>query len=203
MQTQPETHNHDSHKLQRIAIALRLAGWASFWLELVLAAASGLVLAFAISGRTFTQSAGTPLPGGGIAQGVTPGLGIGIFWATCGLAVMLFNLYLAFRYTQFARRLRNPNLTVHPKKADVMQVLRLGAIVGLVGLGVTILGGGASIGVLLSKSITQPQGVAIYDPNRIIRSVDVFVAMANMNGIAGHFVATVAALGLTSWLDRT
>ncbi|WP_414858394.1 DUF3611 family protein [Phormidesmis priestleyi] len=34
------------------------------------------------------------------------------------------------------------------------------------------------------------------------RSVDVLVAMANMNGIAGHFVATVAALGLTSWLDR-
>ncbi|MCY7279246.1 MAG: DUF3611 family protein [Phormidesmis sp. CAN_BIN44] len=35
-----------------------------------------------------------------------------------------------------------------------------------------------------------------------MQSVDVLVAMANMNGIAGHFVATVAALGLTSWLDR-
>ncbi|MCY7276991.1 MAG: DUF3611 family protein [Phormidesmis sp. CAN_BIN44] len=33
--------------------------------------------------------------------------------------------------------------------------------------------------------------------------MDVFVAMANMNGIAGHFVATIAALGLSSWLDRS
>ena len=202
MQTQPEAHTHDSHKLQRIATALRLTGWASFWLELVFATASGLLLAFAISGRNFTRSAETPLPGGGVVQGVTPGLGIGIFWATCGLAVLLFSLFLAFRYTRFARRLRNPNPTVHPKKADVMQVLRLGVMVGLVGLAVSILGGGASLGVLLSKSITQPQGVAIYDPSRNIRSVDVFVAMANMNGIAGHFVALVAALGLYSGLDR-
>ena len=201
MQTLPEAHSRDSHKLQRIATALRLVGWASFWLELVLAAASGLVLAFAISGRNFTQLS-APSPGGGVAQGVTPSLGIGIFWATCGLAVLLFNLYLAFRYTRFARRLRNSNPTVPPKKADVMQVLRLGVIVGLVGLAVSILGGGASLGMLLSKSISQPQGVAIYDPSRIIRSVDVFVAMANMNGIAGHFVATIAALGLHSGIDR-
>ncbi len=200
MQPQPEA-NHDSHKLQRIATALRLVGWASLGLELILAAASGLMLAVAISGRNFAQSA-TPLPGGGIVQGVTPGLGIGIFWATCGLAVLLFNLFLAFRYTQFARRLRNSNAAAHPKKADVMQVLRLGAIVGLIGLAVSILGGGASLGVLLSKSITQPQGVAIYDPSRIIRSVDVFVAMANMNSIAAHFVATIAALGLYNGLDR-
>ncbi|WP_197484678.1 DUF3611 family protein [Phormidesmis priestleyi] len=89
----------------------------------MLNAASGLVLVLAISGRSFTQSAVTPLPGGGIAQGVTPGLSVGIFWVTCGLAVLLFDLCLAFRYTQFARRLRNPNSAVHPKKADVMQVL--------------------------------------------------------------------------------
>ena len=136
-------------------------------MELVLTAASGLVLALVISERNFAQSAAAPLPSSGIAQGVTPGLSVGILWVACGLAVLLFDLCLTFRYTQFVRLLRNPNSAVHPKKADVMQVLRLGAIVSLVGLGVTILGGGVPLGVLLSKSITQPQGVAIYDPSRI------------------------------------
>jgi hypothetical protein len=78
----------------------------------------------------------------------------------------------------------------------------LGAIAGLVGMLLTILGGGATLGVLLAKSIAQPQGVAIYDPNRIIRSLDIFVAMANMNGIAAHFIGTATSLGLLNWLYR-
>ncbi len=49
-----------------------------------------------------------------------------------------------------------------------MEVLRLAVIVGFVGMLLTILGNGATIGVLLAKSVAQPQGVAIYDPNRII-----------------------------------
>jgi hypothetical protein len=54
--------------------------------------------------------------------------------------------------------------------------------------------------VLLSKSIAQPQGVAIYDPTRIIRALDIFVAIANMRGIAAHFVGTGASAGLFIWL---
>ena len=69
----------------------------------------------------------------------------------------------------------------HPNKAQVMTVLRLGAIVGLVGMLLTILGGGASLAVLFSKSVAQPQGVAIYDPTRMIRSIDIMFAMANMS----------------------
>lgn len=75
-------------------------------------------------------------------------------------------------------------------------------IVGLIGMLLSILGGGATLGVLLSKSVAQPQGVAIYDPTRIIRSLDIFVALANMNAIAAHFVGTVTSLSLLNWLHR-
>jgi hypothetical protein len=126
----------------------------------------------AISGRNFNQSTTSPTtvaPGvNNVTQTTTPGIGIGLFWAICGIIVLLFNVYLAFRQSRFAKRLRNPNISLHPKKAEVMQVLRLGIILGFIGMFLNILGGGASIGVLLSKSIAQPQGVAIYDPNRII-----------------------------------
>jgi len=90
----------------------------------------------------------------------------------------------------------------HPAKSEVMNVLRLGAIVGLVGMLLTILGGGATLGVLLSKAISQPQGVAIYDPTRMIRSIDIMVAMANMSGIAANFVGAVASLSVFEWLHR-
>lgn len=207
MQTATET-NTFSAKLERVSNILRLVGWVGVWVQLALAAASALFLVLAVSGRNFNQAIAPTTqvaPGVAIGSGMsqtTPGIGIGIFWAIAGILALLFNVTLAFRQTRFAKRLRHPNSNLHPRKEQVMQALRLGIIVGLIGMLLTILGGGASLGVLLAKSIAQPQGVAIYDPNRIIRSLDVFVAMANMNGITAHFIATVASLSLFNWLYR-
>jgi Protein of unknown function (DUF3611) len=114
----------------------------------------------------------------------------------------VFSVYLAFRQTRYAKRLRHPNSALYPSKTEVLKFLKLGVIVGLVGLALTILGGGATLSVLLAKSIAQPQGVAIYDPSRIIRSLDILVAMANMNGIAAHFVGLITSLGLFKWLQQ-
>jgi hypothetical protein len=201
MQTQSEVHTLNP-KIERIANILRLVGWVSLWLQLGLGATSVLMLIFAISGRSFSQAV-TPAPGLPIrtyTQSTTPGLSISIFWGICGILAILFTLYLAFRLTRFAKRLRNPNPALHPPKAEVMKILRVAVIAGFVGMLLTILGTGSSLGVLLSKSIAQPQGVAIYDPNRVIRSLDIFVAMASMSGITAHFVGTVASLGLFNWL---
>ncbi len=188
-------------KLQRIANILRFVGWASLWLQVGLGAASALMLIFAISGRSFSQAA-APTSGTvtNYTQGTTPGLSISIFWGVSGILALLFTIYLAFRITRFAKLLRHPDPRLHPQKADVMKVLRIAIIAGFVGLLLTILGGGSGLSVLLSKSIAQPQGVAIYDPTRIIRSLDIFVAMASMLGITAHYVGTVAALGLFNWL---
>lgn len=208
MRTFPEADSH-SPKMERIARVLKLANWISVWLQLALAAASSLMLTFAIAGRSFSQSLETPNvnpgPNVGITetiQGTTPGIGIGIFWAVTGILALLFAVYLAFRQTRLAKHLRHPDPMRHPKKGDVLRLLRLGVIVGLVGMLFTILGSGATMGILLSKTIAQPQGVAIYDPARIIRSLDVFVAMANVNGIAAHFLGTVTSLSLFNWLHH-
>lgn len=151
--------------------------------------ASGIALLFAISGRNFANEA-------------NPALGVGIFWAACGLLALLFSVFLSFRYTRIAKRLANPNSAVHPSKADTVQVLRIALITGLVGILLCLLGGGASMGVLVAKSVSQPPGVAITDPYKIIRALDVFVVLANFNGIAGHFVDLVAALGLLKWVHN-
>lgn len=195
---QSNTINPD---LERIANILRFAGWVSLWVQIGFGAASALMLLFAITGRNFSQAV-APVPGYpvNLNRGGTPGTGVSIFWAVCGILALLFSIYLAFRLTRYARLLRNPNPELHPKKAQVMQLLRIAVIAGFVGMLLTIIGTSVGLGVLLAKSIAQPQGVAIYDPNRIIRSLDIFVAMANMNGVIAHFIGTGFGAGLFIWL---
>lgn len=205
MQTNAEIKPSSLH-LEQISTVLRIAGWLSSAIQTGFAATSSVLLLLAVSGRTFNQAIVMPPGSSGTAiattSATTPGLGIGIFWAISGLLVLLFGIYLAFRLVRFSKRLRNPNPIIHPKRAKVMQVLRLGVMTGFVGMLLMILGSGATIGVLLAKSIAQPQGVAIYDPNRIIRSLDVFVAAANITGLTAHFVGAVGSLAVFNWLHR-
>ncbi len=194
-------------KLEKVGNILRLTGWIGLSVQIGFGAISLLMVVFAIAGQNFSQATAltrgvTPGVAVSVNQGVTPGLGVGIFWAVCGLLALLAGIYLAFRQTRLAGRLRHADTMKHPNKAQVMTVLRLGVIVGLVGMLLTVLGGGASLAVLFSKSISQPQGVAIYDPTRMIRSIDIMVALANMSGITAHFVGTVASLSVFEWLHR-
>jgi small-conductance mechanosensitive channel len=194
-------------KLETIGNVLRVTGWIGLAAQIGLGAIALLMVMFAIAGRSFSQATAiSPNVVSGVGvnvnQGVTPGIGIGIFWSVCGIVALLVGIFFAFRQTRYAKRLRHADTLKHPAKSDVMNLLRLSVIVGLVGMLLTILGGGATLGVLLSKAIAQPQGVAIYDPTRVIRSLDIMVAMANMSGIAAHFVGTVASLSVFEWLRR-
>ena len=115
MQTEGKHRSSVSSKLEKVSTILWVTGWVGFWIQIGLAAASGLMLVFAISGRNFTQAtrpiSRLPFPGvrlDTVRQAVTPGIGVGIFWAVCGVLVLLFSIYLAFRQTRYAKRLHDP-----------------------------------------------------------------------------------------------
>lgn len=185
----PSTTASLSPTLYNIAKTISLTGWVTFWLQLGLGVVASLALLFASTGRGFTDQPNA-------------GLGIGIFWAICGVIALLFSIYWDFRYTRLAKSLANPNPALHPSKADTTKAIRLGLIVGLVGILLTLIGAGATLSVLVAKSISQPPGVAITDPNKIIRALDVFVMLGNINGIAGHFVGTVASIWLLERVNQ-
>lgn len=176
--------------LQPIAVAFRFVGWASLWIQLVLAVISILILLFASFSRNVgpqnEQSAGT---------------GLGIVLAVSGVVTLGLGVYLAFRYTWIGKRLQSANVSQRPRKADTLQILRFGLIVNLVGMLLTIVGAQAIAGNLILRSLSLPQGVgaAFYNPTQIIRPVDIFVVQANTNTVAAHFVGLVASLFL---LDR-
>lgn len=181
MQSQTEQRS-PSPKLHNIGITFRWTGWATFWLQIGLAIVSALILIFAVTGQNFSDEN-------------TPGIGVGIFWAVCGVLVLLFAIFLSFRYTRTGKLLLDSD-QANPHKADVIKVLRLALLVSLIGMLLMILGGGATLGVLLGKVLAQPQGIAVYDPQKIVRALDILVAMANMTGITAHFIGAIASLWL-------
>ncbi|MDH6103045.1 DUF3611 family protein [Chrysosporum ovalisporum ANA283AFssAo] len=175
--------SHARTSKHKIANQIRLTGWMMLWVQLALALVSGLLLLFASTGRDFVGQS-------------NPGLGIGVFWAVTGILLLLFSVFWDFRYTRIGRRLDNPNPTLHPSKADTTRAIRMGILVSLVGMLLTILGAGTSVSLLVAKVVSQPPGVAIISPNKIIRALDVFIVVANINGIAAHYIGAVASMWL-------
>jgi Protein of unknown function (DUF3611) len=173
--------------LVKVASAFRFYGWAGFWVQLVMAFLAAIVLLLALSGRAFSSDASS-------------GTSISIFWAVCGIALLVVGILFDVRYIRIAKGLlHEPGGLLHPRKTGAIHLLRLGALVGFAGILLALFGSGSSVGVLVAKTVSQPPGVAILDPNKIVRAMDVFVVLANITLIAAHLAGVVIAFWL---LDR-
>ncbi|WP_017742210.1 DUF3611 family protein [Scytonema hofmannii] len=129
------------------------------------------------------------------------GIGFAIFLAIVGFFLLCFRIYWAFRYRHLAKLLQAPNPEIHPKKEDLIQVLRVCSIASFSGLLVAFLGSEVAVIAILAKALAQPQGVAVYNPEQVIRSLDIFVMLANVNMIGTHFFGEVTSLGLLYWVE--
>ncbi|WP_019501537.1 DUF3611 family protein [Pseudanabaena sp. PCC 6802] len=180
-------HPEPPPAIRKIANAFRILGWVAFWVQLVMAFVAGIALIFTATGRSFSPD-------------TSAGTGIGIFWAVCGILLLVAGIVFDFQYVRISKGLRHePGAVLHPKRLETIQFLRLGAFIGFSGMLLSLIGSGISVGVLVAKTVSQPPGVAIIDPNKIVRALDVFVVLANINLTAAHLVGTVASFWL---LDR-
>lgn len=166
--------------LQAIASALRMGGWIGFWTQIAMGIVAILSVLFSVAGIDFDQSS-------------SQGVGIGIFWAVCGILVIGFNTVLCFRYTRIGRGLRRKEGAPQPKKSDTIQLLQMGIYAGAIGVALTLVGSSISVILLVAKTVSQPPGMAITDPTKIVRALDVFVVLANVVGVTGNFVAMSTA----------
>jgi hypothetical protein len=182
--------------VQRVATAFRLAGWVSFWAQIVLAVISGFVLAFAAA--SFGVPASPPNTPNAPAPGANPGAGVGLFLASLGLLLLFAGAFWAFRYTRLSRKLKLAAQD-RPKRGDAVRELYLGLGINLVGMLLTILGAQAIVGSLVAKSFIQVGGIFTGNLQNFINSRDIFLVQANTNTILAHFIGVV----LTLWLLRT
>lgn len=185
----------DSYSLppavRRIATYFRICGWVSFWVQAILALVSGAALAFAVASLSFRN-------GSESASG--PGTGSGLFLAVCGLIALCAGAYWAFRYTRLSQRLRSADSKGRPKPGDVIQALKIGLTINLVGMLLTLLGAEAIVGSLLARTFSQSG--AIFERNQLIQAADIFIVQANTNTVLAHFVGIVASLWLVRCMSR-
>ncbi|MGR8981658.1 MAG: DUF3611 family protein [Gammaproteobacteria bacterium] len=163
---------------------LRIFGWLGFWLQFVLAFIAGLLLIIAAPGLAFSPNA--------------IGAGDAMNWASYGFLLLCVSVLTALYYIRAAGKIRSrPDAYLPPQKKVGFWFLGGGMLSG--GFGILLAFGGMflSLSMLVGKTVSQPPGIAITDPQRIIRALDVFILMVNFDLLLAHFIGA----GISFWLS--
>ena len=169
---------------QNLAKKLRLFGWIAFWLQLVLALICGVLLEFATSGRAFSPAA-------------AGGFGDAIYWGVVGFLLLWLAIPLAFYWTRAARKiLVRPDAYLNKIGVTSFWFLLVSLLIGLLGVFISFIGVTLSISLLIAKTVSQPPGIAITDPSKIVRALDVFILIVNFDLLVAHFIGVGVALWL-------
>lgn len=181
-------------RVQQASADLRWAGRIGFWVQLVLGAISLVTVLF--SSSSFI---------GGDNAANTQGNEFGVFCAICGLVALVVSIYFSFRYMTIAQLLQDASRAEQrPNRADTIGIIRIGLIINLVGMVITIIGAEAIVGIVLAKSLANPTGGALANikPSQLVNSIDLLVIQANTNTIAAHFAGIVSSLLLLNRITR-
>ena len=176
-----------AQNLQRVGVSMQKLGWVSFWIQLAMALVSVTILVFSTA---FSGQGGPPVT-----------ITLTIF----GAVSLLFSTFWTFWYTRLSRKLRSAatgDAGSAPSVQAVDKRLGLGSLANLSGLGVTLLGLEANVGILVAKTLTNATanpflagGAGSWNP---VLALDVFLIQAALNTCIGHFVAAITNM----WLRR-
>jgi len=175
-----------SPNVLKIANVLRITGWVGFWGQLVLAIIATLILLFAL----ITRNAGGDVN--------NPGTGSGLLFAFLGLVAVYLSIGWSYRYTLMAKQLMRSDADERPSRVETLKQLKIGLIISLVGMFLTLIGAEAIVGVLVAKSLSQAQ-TALITPdsaNRIVQPIDIFIVQANTNTMLAHFTGLICSFWL-------
>jgi Protein of unknown function (DUF3611) len=177
--------------LRGLGYQFRLIGWLSFWLKLVLAIVTLVIVIFA------SATAGNRAPVAGQAAASSVGIGIGIPFLIGGVVCLAISVAWSFSFTRLGRRLVVPTPKMQPSKAETARTIKLALITDLIGMLLMVVGGESIGGILFGKALSQGVGSFInIDPSRFIQPSDLLVILSCIHGITGLFIG----LSCTLWL---
>ena len=177
-----------SARMRKVANALRWAGLAGFWIQLVLGVVSTVTLALAIVNQ---------------AERSSPGIGFSLFCAVCGLICLVVGICITFRYGKMADKFAKP-LATPPKKSTTIKMVQIAIITSIVGTIITIVGGETITGIVLSKTLA-------FDPAKVfnnqsstefVNSLDVFIIQACFSVILAHCTGLISSLWIYNQIER-
>ncbi|ADE15181.1 cytochrome B561 [Nitrosococcus halophilus Nc 4] len=166
----------------RLVKNLRRLGWTVFWIQFIFAIASALLLLFATSGQVLSPNE----------------LSGGLLWAFYAFVILCLSTIIFFYYTRLARKIYlEPDTYISAEKESSPWLLGLSSKVSLLGTLVSFIGMGVSISLLIAKTVSQPPGIAITDPSKIIRALDVFILVINFSLLTAHSIGTMVSIWVT------
>jgi cytochrome b561 len=162
---------------------MSLFGWIGFWLQFIFAFLCALLLQIATAGRMLSA--------------VSANAGDAIYWSGCGLFILLLTCGLSFYYTRKAPRLAAaPHYYFGQISGPAPWYLSAGIFLGVLGVLASFGGVALSIVLLIAKTVSQPPGIAITDPTKIIRALDIFILLMSFLLLMAHFIG----FGVSLWL---
>lgn len=184
---------------ERAARALWRVGWATWWLQLILTVISGVILLFSFA-----------FPGVNVRSSASA---VGFIVSGVGVVFAFLSLFSTYSYTRLSLWLSGNggrgNRTAETAQTRISRRLRVGLLISIIGMVVSLTGLQAIVGTLLARllsagiattpynSYQMAQGVGSVAPGSgLVQPVDVLVIQASANAMMG----LVAALATTVWL---
>lgn len=124
------------------------------------------------------------------------------FYATAGgIAAGFISVFWSFGYIRLADKLKRTanNPVKAPPRADVVNSLKNGIVLNLLGMGAAVLGMQATVGFLVAKALTtssNPFYQGVSPGSSPVLALDVFLVQASANTILSHFLGLVCSLEL-------
>ncbi len=177
----------------QIAGLFQRIGWISFWVQVVLGVISVVILLLANAAKSTPTASGNS------------GINFGLLCAFLGWLLLGISVFFSFRYTRISRQLRLSEPEARPRKAEVLQSLKLGIMVGLAGTLLTLISANAVVGVFYLKAsrLANPFGGLTGQQSDFINPLDMLTMQAILLILLALFAGIVTPLFLLSQMYRS
>ena len=173
--------------IRRIATNFRWVGWVGLWSQVVIGVISTLLFVVnALEPDASVSNTGADL------------------FHSLGILCVFISAFWGFRYVRLGRRLRTSNPDLRPKPKDAAQAVRIGVLIGLVGMLLTIVGAEAMVAALWLRSLRQVAtfGGISQDSSAFINAADIAVVFSVINTMFAHLIGLSVSLWLQYVIDR-
>jgi len=153
----------------------------SWWAQIILSTVSGVLLLFA---NSVSLRMGT-------AVLAARTLAVG------GLGFSFASTLWTWRYRQLATKLvLEPETSAVTAAKSVLSIAKIGVVLNLIGMGLSLIGAEAIVGTLAAKALTQSQAATLGVASSAVQPLDMLIVQANTNIVLAHFASLLAGLQL-------
>lgn len=171
--------------LAKESVAFRRASWVSWWGQLILSVVSTVTLVFANASR---------------GPGSNPFLN-GLVLAVGGVLTGFTSTFWMWGYKGFSQRLLRSDVDADALAANARRSLRLGVLLNLAGMAVTLVSAEQIVGSLAARALTQGLNPTlgsqtVYGLATTIQPIDLLILQANTNTLLSLYLGLVTSLWL-------